>query len=64
VYRRQFVQKLNFDFCFLKGVSDSEGFYSHNLFLSLNSCKNQATWGGGRSPPHQSRTAYIFKKKF
>ncbi len=58
-------KSLNFDFLSLIGVSDSEVFIVliliyFSLFIHV---KTSATWGGGRSPPHQSRTAYYLKKK-
>ncbi len=53
-------KSLNFDFLSLIGVSDSEVFIVLILiyFSLLIHVKTSATWGGGRSPPHQSRTAY------
>ena len=59
-------KSLNFDFHSLIGVSDSEVFIVLILiyFSFLIHVKISATWGGGRSPPHQSRTAYILKKMF
>jgi hypothetical protein len=59
LYRRQFVQKFEFWFC------DSEVFIVLILiyFSVLIHVKTSATWGGGRSPPHQSRTAYYLQKK-
>ena len=57
-------KSLNFDFHSLIGVSDSEVFIVLILiyFSFLIHVKISATWGG-RSPPHQSRTAYISLKK-
>ena len=58
-------KSLNFDFLSLIGVSDSEVFIVLILiyFSLLIHVKTSAKWGGGRSPPHQSRTAYYLKKK-
>ena len=62
-------KSLNFDFHSLIGVSDSEVFIVLILiyFSLLIHVKISATWGGGRSPPHQSRTAslknWYLKKK-
>ncbi len=58
-------KSLNFDFLSLIGVSDSEVFIVLILiyFSLLIHVKTSAAWGGGRSPPHQSRTAYYLKKK-
>ena len=58
-------KSLNFDFHSLIGVSDSEVFIVLILiyFSLLTHVKTSATWGGGRTPPHQSRTAYYLKKK-
>jgi hypothetical protein len=59
VYRRQFVQKFEFWFS-LSDKSDSEGFIVFIFFSLLIHVIISAAWGGGRSPPHQSRTAYFF----
>jgi hypothetical protein len=58
-------KSLNFDFLSLIGVSDSEVFIVLILiyFSLLIHVKTSATWGGGRTPPHQSRTAYYLQKK-
>ena len=55
-------KSLNFEFAFLIGVIVRV--YCLNFFSLLSHLKISATWGGGPGPPHQSRTAYIFKKKF
>ena len=54
-------KSLNFDFLFLIGVSDNEGFIVLIYFSLLIPVKISATWGGGR--PHRTKVAHHNLKK-
>jgi hypothetical protein len=47
---------LNFDFLFLIGVSDNEGFIVLIYFSLLIHVKISVTWGGGRA--HHTKVAH------